>query len=112
MAGSPSEPRVVGTKKLQNRGVVYELDSADTALWVRSGKSVFTDGFGGMSIVKEQATSVIVEYIPVSHSPDALAENHRIEHDSRLGVGMLLTTRWIKPLHRCAPDQQCAHLIT
>jgi len=90
---------------------VYELDSTDTAWWVRSSKAAFTDGFGGSSVVKEQVTSVIVEYIPVSHSPDALAENCRIEHDSGLGKGVLLTTRWIKPGHRCAQGQRCAHLI-
>ena len=91
---------------------MYKLDSADMAHWVRSGKATFTDGFGGSSVVKERVTSVIVEYIPVSHRPDALAENCRIECDSGLGEGMLLTTRWIKPGHRCAPGQRCAHLIT
>jgi len=73
---------------------------------------VFTDGFRDTSIVKEWATSVIVEYVPMSHSPGALAGNHHIECDSGLGKGVLLTTRWIKPLHRCTPGQQCAHLIT
>ena len=77
----------------------------DTAWWVSSGKATFTDGFGDMSVLKEKATSVIVEYVPVSHSLDALTENCCIEHDSSLGKGMRLTTRWIKPLHRCTPGQ-------
>ena len=39
----------------------------------QSGKSAFMDGFIGTSVVRECTITVIVEYIPVSHSPDALS---------------------------------------
>ena len=62
-------------------------------------------------VVRERATSVIVEFVLVAHSPDMLAENRRIEGDSGLKEGSLLTTRWIKPKQRHALGQRAAHLI-
>jgi len=34
--------------------------------------------------VKEKAVAVLIEYIPTPHNPDALAENRKIKHDSKL----------------------------
>ena len=61
------------------------------------------EGFGGTSVVKDRAVSVIVEYVLVAHSPHALVENRKIEHESGLKDGMLLSTMWIKPLQKCTP---------
>ena len=105
------EPRVVGAKKLSNRGIMYELDKPETANWVRKEKAAFTARFGGSTVVKDRATSVLVEFVPVAHSPDALTENRRIKCDSRLEEGVLLSTRWIKPVQRHTMGQQAAHLI-
>src|SRR5882724_303942 len=101
----------MGVRKLRNGGVVYELNTPVVAAWLRQAKASFMEKFGGMSIVKEKMVSVMVEYVPVAHAPDALAENRRIEQDSRLEVEDLLTTRWIKPEQRQAPGQKVAHLI-
>ena len=68
-------------------------------------------GFGGTAVVKERAISVIVKFVPISHSPDALTKNRRIECNSGLREGALLSTRWIKPVQRCAEGQKAAHLI-
>jgi len=68
-------------------------------------------GFGGTAIVKERAISIIVEFILIAHSPDALAENRRIKHNSGVGEGALLSTRWIKPPQRHVEGQKVAHLI-
>jgi len=74
-------------------------------------KSTFMDRYGGTSIIKEHTTSVLIEYVPVSHSPNTLMENSRIEQDSGLEEDMLLSTRWIKPLQRHDAGQWTAHLI-
>jgi len=96
LALSLNDPKAVEAKKLCNGGVVYELNSTEAAHWVRLEKTAITDGFGGMSVVREHVISMIVEYVPVSHSPDVVAENRCIEQDSRLKEGSLLATRWIK----------------
>ena len=74
-----AELRVVGEKKLNNGGVVYELDKSETTSWVRREKATFMAGFGGTVVVRERATSVIVEFVPVAHSPDTLTENRRVK---------------------------------
>ena len=55
-----------------------------------------------MSVVKERAVTVLIEYVPTSHNPDMLTENRKIEHDSKIEEDTLLTTRWIKPVQRRA----------
>ena len=65
-------------------GVVYELDSPETA-WLRRERARFTAKFGGMSIVRDETVLVIVENVPTSHSTDALAVNRKIERDSGIG---------------------------
>ena len=111
VTGGPSEPKAVSVKKLCNRGVVFELNSVETAWWLKMEKTAFKNSFGGTSVVRECTISVIVEYIPMAHNPDTLAENSRIEWDSGIAEGVLLATRWIKPLQREAPGQHCAHLF-
>ena len=34
----------------------------------------FVSNFGGTSMLKERLVSIIIEHVPVSHNPDALAE--------------------------------------
>jgi len=80
--------------------------------WLRKEKEAFTSGFRGTSIMRERAISVIVEYVPVLHSPDVLAENRKFEQDSGLEEGTLRTTRWMKPTQWHIPGQWAAHLIT
>jgi len=90
---------------------VYELSNLEVTKWVSKEKVAFAEGFGGTSVFKDRATSMIVEYVQIAHSPDTLAENREIKHESRLQDDALLSTRWIKPLQRCAPGQQVVHLV-
>ena len=76
---------------------MYALNNPDTDWSIRKENMTFMDGFSGMSVVIERATSVIIEYVPVSHSPDALEKNRKIEQDLGLKDGALLSTRWINP---------------
>jgi len=91
--------------------MVYELDKLETASWVRKEKEAFMAGFGSNVVMRDRALSVLVEFVPVAHSPDVLAENRRIERDSGLEEGQLLSTRWIKLMQRCALGQKSVHLI-
>src|SRR5882724_1603692 len=104
-----AELRAVGAKKLNNRGVVYELNKPETASWVRKDKAAFTAGFGSSAVMRDRAISVLVEFLQVAHSPVVLAEDRRIEHDSGLEEGVLLSTRWIKLVQRHMTGQKAAH---
>jgi len=59
--------------------MVYQLDKPEMASWVIREKNTFTAGFGGTAVMRERAILVIVEFVLVVHSPDALAENRRIK---------------------------------
>jgi len=87
------------------------MNSPKAVHWVQKEKDIFASSLSGTSMVRERMTSVILEYVPVLHNPDTLAENEKIEQDSGLEVGMLISMRWIKPLQRCTPGQLTAHLI-
>jgi hypothetical protein len=108
---SGKEVRFVGAKKLTNGGIVFDMGTPEAANHIQHHKQDFLQRFSASAIVKERSVSVIVEYVPVSHSPDALAEYARIEHDSGLPEGTLAVTRWIKPIQRRSPGQKSAHLI-
>ena len=72
----------------------------EVAAWLRKEKAMFMEKFEGTSVVKEKLVSVMVEYVPVAHTPDSLEENRRIEWDFRIRAEDLLTTRWIKHVQR------------
>jgi hypothetical protein len=101
----------IGAKKLANGGIVFDLDTEEAAKWIQANKDTFLSKFSGTATIKDRALAVIVEYVPLSHSPDALAEMRKIERDSKLPAGSLLATRWIKPIHRRTAGQKSAHVI-
>ena len=49
--------------------------------------------FRGTSVVKDRGVSIIVKYVPISHSPDTLVEGEQIECVSGLSRGALISTR-------------------
>jgi hypothetical protein len=105
------EVSFVGAKILPNGGVVYELNKQTAAKWVQANKAQFVEKLGGTSVVKERAVSVLVEYVPLTHAPEAMGELRKIERDSRLPADVLVSTRWIKPVGRRTQGQRSAHLI-
>jgi hypothetical protein len=101
----------IGAKRLTNGGIVFDLDTEEAARWIQTNKKAFTSKFSGTATIKDRALAVIVEYVPLSHSPEALAEMRQIERHSKLPDGSLLATRWIKPVHRRTAGQRSAHII-
>jgi hypothetical protein len=101
----------IGAKELANGGIVFDLDTEEAARWIQANKSAFISKFSGTATIKDRALTVIVEYVPLSHSPEALTEMRKIERDSKLLIGSLLVTRWIKPIHRRTAGQRSAHVI-
>ena len=95
-----SEPKAIRAKKLYNGGVILELNSPKVVQWLRKEKAIFAEEFGDMSVVKDREITVIIEYVLILHSPDVLAENRRIEWDSGLDKGSLISMRWVKPVQR------------
>jgi len=79
-SGRPTtDIRVVGAKKLQNSGIIYELNNPESAQWLCKEKAEFMKHYGKSSIIKDKSVLIIVEYIPIAHNPDTLGESRKIE---------------------------------
>ena len=77
-AHSPNDPKAIRAEKLYNGGVILELNSPEVAQWLRRENTISAQEIEGMSVVKDRVTTMIIKYVPISHSPDSLAENQRI----------------------------------
>jgi len=96
----PEEAKVVRARRLHNSGVIYKLNMPEAAGWLWKEKVTFIQCFCGTSVLHNKSVAVMVEYVPISHSPNTLEENSKIKHDSRLAAGELVLTRWIKAVQR------------
>jgi len=74
----PTEIRIVRAKKLQNSGIIYELNNPESALWLCKEKVEFTKHYSEASVLKDKSV-LVVEYVPIIHNPDALGESQKIE---------------------------------
>ena len=84
--------KVISAKKLQNGGDIYELNNPEAAQWLHKKKTNFTKHFGDTSVIKSKSFSIIGEYAPVTHNPDALGENSKIESETGLPPESLAST--------------------
>jgi hypothetical protein len=107
----PEEGKFIGARKLTNGGIVFDLNTIEATRWIQKNKGTFTPNCGATAIVKDRALSVIVEYVPIAHSTDALSECRKVERDSGLSEHSLLSTRWIKNPARRTQGQRTAHII-
>ena len=110
-SSTPLNSKFLGAKKLSNGGIVFDLNTANAASWVKENRNEFAKNLGAMSIIKDQAATVLVEYIPIAHLPDALAECWKIESESGIHNHALISTRWIKSPEQRMPGQHFAHVI-
>ena len=107
-SSTPLNSKFLGAKKLSNGGIVFDFNTAVAADWV---KNEFAKNLGAMSIIKDRAATVLVEYVPIAHAPDALAECRKIESESGIQDHALISTRWIKSPEQRVPGQRFAHVI-
>ena len=84
--------KVISAKKLQNGGVIYELNNPEATQWLCKKKTDFTKHFGDTSVIKDKSVSIIGEYVPITHNPDALGENSKIERETGLPPESLAST--------------------
>ena len=76
---TPNRGKIIRAKKLQNSRVIYELNNPEATIWLCQEKFEFTKHFGKSLVIKDKTVSVIAEYVPIAHNPDALGENRKIK---------------------------------
>ncbi|EJD36969.1 hypothetical protein AURDEDRAFT_25106, partial [Auricularia subglabra TFB-10046 SS5] len=97
---------------LRNGGVVYELDSKESAEWVRKPmiRSLFLQRFDPSAILRDRAHPVLLKNVPVEFDVSSTEFLRGIETANELPEHSLLGARWMKHKDRRRAGQQNAHL--
>ncbi|KAH9917227.1 uncharacterized protein B0H18DRAFT_882023, partial [Fomitopsis serialis] len=99
---------------MPNGGVIYEMNSAESARWLRriTTAEMFAATMGGENVtVRERSYPVFVEFVPIHcdlTDPYALIE---YANASNIESGALTSAKWIKPEARRTERQTVAHAI-
>ncbi|KAH9950180.1 hypothetical protein B0H21DRAFT_656965, partial [Amylocystis lapponica] len=99
---------------LRNGGVLYELNTAQAASWLRRPEKTasFVQHFGGeRTLVKERTFPTVVEYVPISFDPSSDLALRVAEGRSGLDPDSIVRANWIKPVNRRSTTQSFAHAI-
>ncbi|KAL6301722.1 hypothetical protein BKA93DRAFT_692324, partial [Sparassis latifolia] len=101
-------------KRLKNGGVLYDLDSPTSALWLRTldVMKAFLEHFRGHNCqLKTHFYAILAEFVPTACRADDDHYLHGIEHFNNYDPGNIESACWIKALERRHPNQRVAHLI-
>ncbi|KAJ7768441.1 hypothetical protein B0H16DRAFT_1308361 [Mycena metata] len=103
----------VGARKLDNGGVVFDCINEKTALWVRGEETMkeFIAALGGTCVFKPRTLGIVVKMMPVELDIGSAGVLRLIERESGLKAGVIVTARWLKPLHRRMEGQRVAHAV-
>ncbi|TDL17161.1 hypothetical protein BD410DRAFT_730406 [Rickenella mellea] len=109
----PTNTTFLAARRLKNGGVVYDMSTPKAAAWLKSKDvmKAFLESFGGTSIIKERAYTVIAEFVPVTLDLNDADTCAQIEKDNNLPSLSILSTKWIKPVYKRSQTQRTAHLI-
>ncbi len=109
----PPHHRFVSARRLNNGGILLELDSEEAMAWLSDPlqRASFLGRFAPEASVKTRAFPLIVQFVPLYFKPEMEAELRAIEADNKLATGAVLRARWVKPAYRRALEQTCGHII-
>lgn len=112
---APEGTRFRGARKLKNGGIIYEMETAEAAAWLKGNDVMdrFIAKYGGKSIIKNRAFTVVIEYVPVTIDLEENPQDtyHILEKANNLQPLSILNAKWIKPPYRRTRGQRTAHLI-
>lgn len=113
--GEGKEVRFRGLRILANEGLLYELNSSESASWLRNQdvKTVFLKYYGGgdNACFKDRTWQLLLDYTPVTLNVSDSAVLQAIEERNNLPLGTLKEAKWIKPPEYRTPKQRTALLL-
>ncbi|KAL6302089.1 hypothetical protein BKA93DRAFT_737571 [Sparassis latifolia] len=113
-ADAPLEFAFKSVSRMHNGGIVYNLDSMESAKWLRSPDVMksFLEHFGDQaSCMKVHTYSTLAEFIPVACKPDNSSYLRITEGTNNLDPNVIEEAHWIKPPECRVKGQKVAHLI-
>ena len=108
----PEEALFISTKKTTHSQILYEVDSSQTADWLRSpdGSRAFVSKFRSNVMLATKPFPILLEYVPIRLDIDDPSSLRDIERKNTLPTGTIKSARWIKPIERRSPQQHRVHL--
>ena len=109
----PPTHRFVGARRLNNGGLLLEMDSKEAAVWIGGphNKATFLSRFMPDAAFKSHMYSLVVQFVPLNFRLDDEGELHALEELNKLPPNAFLRARWIKPPYRRAVEQTCGHVL-
>jgi len=103
----------LSARRLPHGGILYELDSTASVQWFNTptNRSNFLERFGADTLIKDRTFQVLVEYIPISFTPDDKAMLTDIEKKAGITPSSIIKARYVKPIQHRHPTQRTAHII-
>jgi hypothetical protein len=110
---TPKELTFVSARRLPHGGVLYELNSKDSAEWFNSptNRSNFLEYFAPNASIKDRSYHVLMENVPITFIPDNPAAIADIEKKAGLNPKSISKAKFIKPAARRHPNQRTAHVV-
>ena len=92
---------VVSARRLNNEGVLFELDSEEAATWINEAQHQiqFTAALGPNVRIKTRLFPLVIQLIPLHFGPDRDNELRNIEGNNRLPHGAINRAKWLKPVN-------------
>ncbi|KAG2055667.1 hypothetical protein BDR06DRAFT_824445, partial [Suillus hirtellus] len=100
-------------RRLPHGGILYELNSKDSASWfdTPANRSSFLEYFASNVTIKERSFHVLMENVPISFTPDNPSAIDDIEKKAGFKARSIIKAKFIKPAHRRHPNQHTAHVV-
>ncbi|KAG1759604.1 hypothetical protein EDD22DRAFT_782326, partial [Suillus occidentalis] len=110
---TPKELTFVSARRLPHGGVLYELNSKESAEWFNSptNRSNFLEYFAPNASIKDRLYHVLMENVPITFIPDNPAAIADIEKKAGLKPKSISKAKFIKPASRRHPNQRTAHVV-
>jgi hypothetical protein len=111
--GAENTHKAVSAKRLNNGGILFELDSEEAAKWMNEAQHriQFTEALASDARIKTRLFPLVLQFIPLHFEPDKDNEIRNIENTNKHPLGAIDRARWLKPTHRWAPNETCGHAL-
>ena len=108
---APHKTRVVS--RLQNGGILMELDGTPAVDWFAQDNiwKQFLEGLPPGIVIKHRNFHVVVHYIPLTFRPEKEVDLREVEEANGLQMGDIVKARWCKLAARRSPRQTCGHAV-
>ena len=109
----PQTVKFMATRQIQNNHILYQLNSASTAEWIRKPAShkAFLMTYSSSAKIRNKLYHVIAKFVPTTFTTDDNYSHSKLETTNNLEPGSITWSRYIKPPNLRPASQKVAHII-